>query len=109
MSDYYVRRDADYDYRLEKMGLAILKHELKSAAYLLFHAATPAYRAQELAEAMVFVQGSGLEHVIATFGLEIDPGRFRETFFTWCAHRQRHHTSALSSAITSGAPSSLDV
>ena len=103
MDDYYVRHNADYDYCLERMGLAILKHELKSAAYLLFHATTPAYRAQELSEAMVFVQGSGLEHVITTFGLEIDPGRFRETFFTWVSSRQRHHRSASSSAIMSSA------
>ena len=91
MGDYFIKRDANYEYRLERMGVAILKHELKAAAYLLFHAATPAYRAQELSEAMVFVQGSGLEHVIATFGLEINADAFREKFFTWASHRQTHH------------------
>ena len=91
MADYFIKRDENADYRLEAMGKAILKHELKAAAYLLFHATTPAYRASEIAEAMAFVQGSGLEHVIATFGLEVDAGSFREAFFTWCAHRKAHH------------------
>ena len=100
MSDTYVQRNADYTARLEQLGVAILKQEFKSAAFALLCATTPGYRAQELADAVLFVRGSGLEHVIATYGLEVDPGTFREVFFNWVEHQQHHHTSVLSSAIT---------
>ena len=100
MAEVYVRRDADAQYRLEQVGVAILKQELRSAALALLCATTPGYRAQALAESVAFVKGSGLEHVIATFGVEVDPTAFRNTFFAWVSHQQRHHPSALSSAIT---------
>ena len=102
MDESYVQRDANYTARLEQLGVAILKQEFKSAAFALLCATTPGYRAQELADAVTFVRGSGLEHVIATFGLDVNPGTFREVFFNWIEHRQHHHKSALSSAIMSG-------
>ena len=101
MSDTYVRRNADYTARLEQVGVAILKQEFKSAAFALLCATTPGYRAQELTDAVTFVRGSGLEHVIATFGLEVDPGTFREVFFNWV--ERQHHKSASSCAIMSDA------
>ena len=100
MDETFLRRDAEYGHILERLGTAILKHEFRAAAYALLYTTTPSYRAQEIAEALVFIRGSGLERVIETFALEVDANQFRETFFTWAERQRRHHTSALLSATT---------
>lgn len=94
MAESYLRTTTNYEQIMERLGTAVLKEELRSAAYAFLHATTPTYRAKELAEAMAFISGSGLNIIIDSFGIDVDPEKFRTTFFNWIDHRRLLHTSA---------------
>ena len=108
MDETYVRRDADYGHVLEKIGVAILKRELRDASMALLYATTPSYRAKDIASALEFIRGPGLDQVLAAYELEVDPQAFREAFFTWASHRRHHHT-LVSSSVTCADGSSTAV
>ena len=86
---------------LEEMGQAILKEHLRTASIALIYAMTPNYRAKQIQESLLFVSSTGLEIVIHTFGLRVDPDALREEFYVWCDH-QRRRQCRLSSATTPG-------
>ena len=98
MDETYVRRDADYGHVLEKIGVAILKRELRDASMALLYATTSSYRAKDIASALEFIRGPGLDQVLQAYEMEVDPEALREAFFTWASHRRHHHTLVLSSA-----------
>lgn len=97
----FVRVGTCYEPGLYDLGVELLKEPLRLAAKALISTYTPTYQAQAMSQAVVFIQGSGLEQIIQTFDLcDINPTEFRSVFFGWVKRQQKHQMSALSSAIT---------
>ena len=95
----YAKVGTLYDIGLERLGIEFLKQEVKMASKGLLLAGTPVQLACAIEESIAFLRGSGLDYAVEAYGLQIDPRRFREVFFTWAMHRQHHHLPSLS-AIT---------
>lgn len=90
------------------VGMAILSEHMRTAAQVLIngtkahsYSATP-LRIQkcleqkenvEIKESIAFVQGTGLNIVIESYGLGVDPEEFREGFFYWCDFQRRKKQS----------------
>ena len=86
------------------MGIAVLSEHLKVAAQFIING-TAAIKNQDrkwnnrayhstpsmadYQESLAFVQGSGLNLVMESYGLEGDPEEFKETFFDWCQYQRR--------------------
>src|SRR3990167_4870816 len=97
----FVRVGTCYEPGLYDLGVELLKEPLRLAAKAMIATYTPTYQAHAMAQAMVFVHGSGLEQIIHTFGIDdIDPTEFRSVFLTWTARQKKHQLLALSSATT---------
>ncbi len=91
-----------YEVGLQELGEAILRESLRDAAMVFLRCVTSAFEAQIIQDSVLFVQGSGIEATITTFGLPFDAETVKGTF-TWKLHRL-----ASSSAITPGASSWSD-
>lgn len=89
--DAYLRRGTQDDHAFEVLGFAVLRQQLRDAAFALLAATTPAYRAQELADALLFVRGDGLQQFLERFDLGYQAEELRATFFDWCEHRRTCH------------------
>ena len=72
------------------LGEATLTEAFQLAAQALAFATTSAYRAKQLHEALLFVQGTGLEMTIRTYGLEVNADTLREEFALLCEQFKRH-------------------
>lgn len=97
----FVRVGTCYEPGLYDLGVELLKAPLRLAAKAMISTYTPTYQAHAMAQAMVFVHGSGLEQIIHTFGLDdVDPTEFRSVFLTWTSRQKKRQLLALSSAIT---------
>ena len=102
----FVRVGTCYEPGLYDLGVELLKEPLRLAAKAMISTYTPTYQAQAMSQAMVFVHGSGLTHIIQTFGLDdIDPEEFRSVFITWTTRQKKRQMSASLSVITSGVAS----
>ena len=99
------------------LGMSVLSEHLRAAAKFfiegtkaLHHTHThPAsswarMRNKQLAESYLFVTGTGIEFIINSYGLEVDPEAFKEGFWEWASWQKRmsQHMCSSSSAIMSG-------
>ena len=104
LSEYraqFIRVGTCYEPGLYDLGVEMLKEPLRLAANAMISTYTPTAQAQAMSQAMVFVHGSGLTHIIQTFGLaDIDPEEFRSVFLTWTSRQKKRQMSVLSSATT---------
>ena len=91
---YLVMMGTRYEPGLRSLGMDMLREPLRLAAQALISTYTPSYRAESLAQAVAFVRGSGLELVIETFGLSLDPEDLRNTFFSWTLRERKRQSSA---------------
>ena len=66
------------------LGVNILSEALRDAFLVFTSANVNIYDYHAMRQSVLFVQGSGLDKVIQTFGLEYDPGTLREDFFNLC-------------------------
>ena len=96
--EQYARAGTLYEVGLQNLGLALLRQELRTAALAFTKALTASYRAEEIHQSIMFVQGSGFDAMVEVFAIEVNPVQLRSTFFTW-ATRQSHKLAS-SSAIT---------
>lgn len=92
-----------YEIGLQKLGEAFLTESFREAAAVFLRAVTQAFEAAFLSESFLFVQGSGLDVTIKTFGLPYDAQDLRGTFF-WKLQRAQS-----ASAITRAGHSSNGV
>lgn len=70
-----------------QLGLAILNQSLRYAFLGLVGAETSRKYAQRVTQSVMFVQGSGLERCIETFGMPFDPDVVRDGFYAAIAAR----------------------
>lgn len=96
----YAKADTVYGIGLQELGEAILKDSFRLAAKAFLKAMTPRYEAEDIHQAVIFIQGSGLEWTIEQYQLPFDPDQLRGTF-QWKLQRARS-----SSATTEDGPSS---
>lgn len=76
---YVLRTGTHYEVGLQELGEAILRESFRDAAKV-FLAVTHAYEATTIHQSVAFVNGSGVETTITTFGLELNPQALRESF-----------------------------
>ena len=62
------------------IGMSILAEAFRSASLFVLHTNGTGRRFKQHAQSFAFVQGSGLEMVIHTYGLEYDPDQLRSDF-----------------------------
>ena len=104
--------DHAYSEMLYRLGFGLLKKNMKLVAKVMIEGTRalthgPNYhwareRDKDYEFAVGFVQGSGLNLLIESFGLEVDPEVFRETFLDWADYERRKCKSSLSSPTIEG-------
>lgn len=77
----YARVGTLYELGLVSIGEQIVKNAFREARMAV--ESTGWVRRHEAMESLAFVQGSGLEAVIRTYGLSYDATELRETFWRW--------------------------
>lgn len=76
----YARVNTHYEIGLQEIGEQMVQDAFRSAAKAFLYATTTLWMAEEISSSVAFVNGSGLETVIRTFGLNLDADTLRETF-----------------------------
>ena len=64
---------------MHTIGLSIIYSEFKRAAWSYFK---PHYHPKTSSDSLAFIQGTGLEIVVHTYGLQYDPDYLRNTFYS---------------------------
>lgn len=82
----YILTEAFYS-----IGFSILSKNLKSAYKVMVETTLNATQGvlSRGQEAVLFIQGSGLDVCLRGFGLEVDPDQFRETFLNWVEFQKK--------------------
>ena len=92
----------NYEIGLISIGEAILKDSLRTAGQVFIRTMTTPAQAMEITQSFLFINGSGLERTIQTFGLSYRPEALRELFFSWgSSYRQSRLLSATTQVATS--------
>ena len=71
----------------QTLGKAIITESLRWAAVGLLEQRTTARQATRVQEAVFFVEGSGLDYALETFGIEMDGAVIRHQFHVWLSKR----------------------
>ena len=93
----YARTGTLYEVGLYNLGEAIVRDAFRVASHAYLKTNTSKEEDKEIKQSLAFIGGTGLNVLIKTYGLNLDPDTLRVTF-TRCI--QKIHLSVSSSAIT---------
>lgn len=88
-SAVFVRTGTMLEQALTILHFSVLKEHLHAAAVAFIQVTTPAYRAKDITESLLFVHGTGLDVLVQSLDDRVDPDTFRETYFAWCARQKK--------------------
>lgn len=71
----------------QQLGKALITESLRWAAVGLLEQTTTPRQARRVHEAVVFIEGTGLEVALETFGIEMDGSVIRHQFHVWLKQR----------------------
>ena len=95
------------------VGMAVLGEHLNAAAKFILEGTRQLHhthqhpepfsirnRYRQWSESYAFVTGTGIEFIVESYGLEVDPTLFKENFFEWIDTYKRHcmHSAKSNSA-----------